>query len=248
MARSPTVLCVVVALASSAASRAHAETCPGPADAPLLSSIDSEARLDFLAHAFDREVHDIDAWSWTWGSIYTAGAIAQGVALSVTSDRGARTDLTVGVISTSVGAASLLGLPLKLTLPLRAARRDWGGPDRCALLANAERTLASVASDQALANGILAHVGNVAVNAGIALILGLGYGRWQSAAISGGAGVAIGEANAFSQPHHLRDVQARYRAGQLGGLTAEAAGQGTAWWIVPVISRQHAGVALVLAW
>jgi len=222
---------------------ARADACPAPADAPAVAQLGSAERLEFLARAFDREIHDVDVWSWTWGSVYTAGTIAQAAALPLTHDRGARTDLTVGVISTAVGAVSLYGLPLQLTLPLRASRRRWDDTDRCAVLARAERTLVSVESDQALANGLLAHLGNVAVNAGIALILGLGYGRWTSAALSGGVGVAVGEANAFTQPHHLRGVLARYRSGQL----AEPAG-GLAWSLRPVVAGGMSGALLTVAW
>ena len=138
---------------------------------------------------------------------------------------------------------SLYGLPLKLTLPLRASRRHWDDPDRCAVLARAERTLVGVEDNQRVANGILAHAGNLLVNAGIALILGLGYGRWTSAAISAGVGVAVGEANAFTQPHHLRDVLVRYRTGQLSPIHASVA-----WSVVGVLTHDMHGFALTASW
>jgi hypothetical protein len=241
--RSPGVLATAAVAVSLAARDAHADSCPAPEEAPAVASVASEERLDYLARAFDREVHDIDAWSWTWGSVYSSGTIALGVALSETRDRGIRTDLTVGVISAAVGAVSLYGLPLKLTLPLRASRRSWDDPDRCAVLARAERTLVSVERDQRLANGILAHVGNLVANAGIALVLGLGYGRWTSAAISAGVGVGVGETNAFTQPHHLREVLARYRSGQLGAVHA-----GVAWSVAGVFTREMTGVAFTASW
>jgi len=238
-----TVFAVVVLSSGLVSARARAEVCPAPADAPSVEQVDAGERLDYLARAFDREIETIDIWSWTWGSVYTAGTIAEGVGLSLSRDPGARTDLTVGVIATAVGAVSLYALPLKLTLPLRASRRHWDDSDRCAILAQAERTLIRVEKDQAVANGPLAHIGNVVVNAGLVLILGLGYGRWTSAAISGGVGVAVGEANAFTQPHHLRDVLARYRAGQLG--TREPA---VAWSVSPVVERRMSGAMLTVSW
>ena len=237
------LICTGLGLASPSA---RADACPAPEGAPAVARIDSQARKEFLAHAFEREVEDIDAWSWTWGSVYSAGAITQGVALTQTVNPGNRTDLTVGVISTAFGASSLTLLPLQLTVPLRSARRHINDPDTCASLARAERTLVSVEKDQALANGILAHIGNVAVNAGIALILGLGYDRWKSAAISGGVGVAIGEANAFTQPHHLREVLERYRSGHLD--VPPLPESSIAWSIVPVATPQMSGAAIVGAW
>ena len=217
---------LVFALALGASLTAHnarAEVCLAPEGAPALAQVDVDERLDYLARAFDREIRDVDAWSWTWGSVYTAGTVALGVALSQTHDHETRVDLTVGVISAGFGAVSLYALPLKLTVPLRIARAHWDAPDRCATLARAERTLVNVEKDQSLATGILAHLGNVAVNAAIALILGVGYGQWTSAALSGGIGVAIGEANVFTQPHHLREVLTRYRSGHLDAPEAKVA-------------------------
>ena len=242
--RSPLRFVSIAALGVSlGASPARADVCPTPEAGAAAGAIDSQERLDFLARAFDREVRDLDAWSWTWGSVYAAGAIAEGALLPITHDRGSRVDLTVGLISTAFGALSLYVLPLKLTLPLRAARRRWHEPDPCAVLANAEATLVRVEKNQALANGALAHIGNVAVNAAIALILGLGYGRWTSAAISGGAGVAIGEANAFTQPHHLREVLERYRSGRLDRTSPPLA-----WTVVPLAGPAMAGAALHRSW
>jgi hypothetical protein len=237
------VLAAFALAASLAAEDGRAEVCPAPEDAPAVAQVDVAERLDYLARAFDHEINDVDAWSWTWGSVYAAGTIALGVTLSLTHNRGTRIDLTVGVISAGFGAVSLYLLPLKLTLPLRVSRAHWDASDRCTALARAERTLVDVEKDQALATGIFAHLGNVAVNAAIALILGLGYGQWTSAAVSGGIGVAIGEANVLTQPHHLHDVLARYRSGQFDAPEAKAA-----WSVVPILTHQMSGAALTVSW
>jgi len=234
--------------ASILALEARADTCPAPPDVPdvdRIAAIDAGRRLDYHAQAFDREVRDVDIWSWTWGSVYAGAVAVEGVALGLTTNYPKRIPLEVGIASTAFGAASLYGLPLKLTLPLRSARAHWGDPDRCAVLARAERTLVSVEKDQALATGILGHIGNVLVNVGIGLILGLGYDQWESAGISFGVGVAIGEANAFTQPHHLRDVLARYRSGQ---LDAPAPAPSVTWSILPIRTREMSGAALTVVW
>jgi hypothetical protein len=228
---------------SLVAQNARAEDCPASEDGPAVAQGELDERLDFLARAFDREIRDVDAWSWTWGSVYTAGTVALGVAAALTHNRETRIDLSVGAISAGFGAVSLYVLPLKLTLPLRASRTHWDAPDRCATLARAERTLVSVEKDQALATGVLAHLGNVAVNAAIALILGVGYGQWSSAALSGGIGVTIGETNVFTQPHHLREVLARYRSGQFDRPETKVA-----WSIAPVLAHQMSGATLTVSW
>ena len=86
---------------------------------------------------------------------------------------------------------------------------------------------------------------NIAVNTAAILILGLGYGHGQQAAFSGGIGIAVGEANAFSQPHNLKDVLARYNSGLLDG---PAPASKVGWTIVPMASQQMAGAGVALTW
>jgi hypothetical protein len=236
------------ATAGLGSTQAGAAVCPAPEAAPAVASIDSEVRLEYLTRAFDREVRDIDTWSWTWGGIYTAATIAQGTALGLTTNHATKIDLTVGTIAAGFGALSLTLLPLKLTLPMRsasdAATQKPLGEDPCLVLADAERTLVRVEKDQAFSTGIVGHIGNVAVNLGIALILGIGYGHWVSAALSGGIGLAVGETNAFTQPHHLAEVLENYRSGRLDPTTPQL----SSWSVVPVVSPSMSGAMLVFAW
>jgi hypothetical protein len=242
---------VAAALGSTtglASTDAGASVCPAPEEAPAVATIEPERRLAYLTQAFDREVRDIDTWSWTWGAIYTAGTIAQGTALALTTNHATQIDLAVGTIAAGFGALSLTLLPLKLTLPMRsasdAAKRKGPGEDPCPALANAEQTLVSVAKDQAFATGIVGHIGNFAVNLGIALVLGLGYGHWVTAAVSGGVGFAVGETNVFTQPHHLAEVLERYRSGRLDPATPKL----SSFSVVPVVSPSMSGAALVFVW
>jgi hypothetical protein len=224
--------------AATATGRAWAEDCPTRPDAVALTDAEVELRLAFLADTFDREVRNVDAWSWTWGSVYAAGAAAQATVAGVTKDTGVREGLTVGAISTGIGSVSLYVLPLTLTLPLRSAERRWDDPDRCTLLELAERALADGAKHEALSNGIVPHIGNVVANAAVALVLGLGFHLWTSAAISAGSGLAVGEANVFTQPHGLGRAEQRYRTGDL----SRSRGGGT--WSVIVLRVEGGGAGL----
>lgn len=223
-----------------AARPCRAASCPAPADAPGLADVDAEARLAFLARSFDREVRDLDLWSWTWGSIYVGAAVAQGVAISLVSDAGLHKDLAVGAVSAAIGSVSLFGLPLTITLPLRTARRHWRDAPPCRLLAQAEDTLIHAEKQQRLSAGWVPHVGNVAFNAGLVAVLGWGFGRWKSAAISASIGTAVGEVNVFTQPHHLADVLEHYRAGKLDDGARSSIG----WSIAPLFARDAGGLML----
>jgi hypothetical protein len=202
---------------------ARATSCPAPEGAPALAAVSAEARLRFLSDAFDREIRDIDLWSWSWGTTYVAAGGAQAIATAFVSDHGARIDLSVGAVSAAIGALSLYGLPLEITLPLRASRRTFGDPDLCRVLSGAEGTLVEATAAQRLSSGWVPHAGNVAFNAALALVLGFGFKRWESAALSAGIGTVVGEANVLTEPHHLSGVLERYRAGRLDGESATAA-------------------------
>ncbi len=227
-------------------SQARADVCPAPADAPLVASIDAQERLDYLARAFDEEVYDTNLWSWTLGSAYTVGAVTQAAMIPVFPGHSTNVDLSVGAVSMGAGALLLWGLPLQITLPLRASRRHWNEGDRCAALARAEQTLRSVQKDQAQATGITPHIISIAANIGIALILGVGYDHWKTGLISGIIGIGLGEGNALTQPSNLGDVLARYRSGQLD-RTAVAPPK-LAWGIAPSVGPQMGGATFALSW
>lgn len=55
----------------------------------------------------------------------------------------------------------------------------------------------------------------MAFNAGIGLVLGLGYGHWVSAIVNFLAGVLIGEGTILTSPTRLADTWDRYLIGDM---------------------------------
>ena len=192
---------------------------------------DVEERLEVLRTTFDDQIKGLEIWSYSWGSIYTAAAITQTVVtFTLRPDDPARTDLIVGAVSAGVGSLTFWVAPLRFTLPLKKVRKGWDDPDRCGLLARAEATRAKVEAEQALGKSWIAHAGNVLVNVGLSLLLGLGYGHWQAALISGVVGTGIGELNLFTQPAKLGP-----------------AGEGARLRLVPLVTRDVTGAGLFVA-
>jgi hypothetical protein len=226
------------------AGRGNAAPCPvDDVHTIVIADDDVEMRLSFLARVFDREVKTTDTWSWSWGSGYVALAGAQAGVAPAVKDRDTRAGLVIGSAASGFGALVLFGLPLQITLPLRAVRRRWAEPDRCLLLRMAEETLAREVRIQKLAKGPLTHIGNVAVNVGIALLMGLGFGQWRSAAISFGVGVAAGEGNAFTQPRHLERAEQDYRTGNFAAPPPHDA----TFQVGPIPVQGGAGIGATLA-
>jgi hypothetical protein len=79
------------------------------------------------------------------------------------------------------------------------------------------------------------HVGNVAFNAGIAVVFGA-FGHWGAGAVSGAAGAAVGEVLIYTHPIDSIDDLARYRRGDLS--------ERASWQLVPTRS----GVAFAYRW
>jgi hypothetical protein len=225
---------------------ASAEECPAPADAPAVASIDAQQRLDYLRRALDDELQATDTWSWTLGTLFGGIAVAQAGAIAAfPNDRDTRIDLSVGSVGLAVDALSLYVLPLQLTVPLRSMQHHWNDPNRCEVIARAERTLVSVQKDQAFATGITPHIVNILANAGIAIGLTAGFGHYKTGPITGLIGAGIGEGNAFTQPSNLKGVLAHYRAGELDGATPPTT---VGWGVAPVVGPQMTGASFALTW
>ncbi len=217
-ARVRSLLCLVVTAALLLeAPAARAADCPAFAgsEAAALDQLDAERRLNYLAVAFDQEVQGLHTWSFAWGSLYAVVGAAQLGVLGWTKDPGTKIDLSIGTASAGFGAVTLFLLPMRLMQPMANARAQWNNPDRCALLAEAERAMVQVARDEAFGKSWLAQSGNVLVNLGLVLISGLGFHRWKEGLISGGIGLVVGETNLWTQPAHMGAKMRAYREGKL---------------------------------
>jgi hypothetical protein len=88
-------------------------------------------------------------------------------------------------------------------------------PDVCPLLADAEARLIRDAKNQADGQRWWLHVGNVALNFGVGLFLGLGFHHWGAGAWNAVGGSLIGEAIILTQPTASIDDLETYRRGTL---------------------------------
>jgi hypothetical protein len=80
------------------------------------------------------------------------------------------------------------------------------------------------------------HVGNILLNGGAGLILGLAFHHWTTAFVNSMAGVAIGEALVLTRPMGAVDSLTRYRMGELGAVGKPPA---LAWGLGVQLDREH---------
>lgn len=211
-----------------------------------LEAADARLRLRFLDEGLAREAYRARFWAWSWAGIYSALTAGNGILALTASSTDDKIDDAVGAAASFVGLAVLIVLPLKIMRDqrwlARRLRRAPAGEDPCAPLADAERLLLRDADSEAFGSGPLVHAGNFAFNIGIALLLGVGFGHWKQAAITGLVGIAIGEIQAFTQPTGAVRLLRDYRAGRW----SQGAPPPPAWMVVPTAGRDHAGLAFAL--
>jgi hypothetical protein len=220
------LLGVLLALATSSLARA-ADRCPaGAGGGTALAEIDPELRLRFIDERLARTGRNARIWTWGWGIGIGVATIGNLIPLAfVAPDQ--RIDWYVGAATTVVGVVPLLIAPLDVIADARALRARIAarapGDDVCVLLADAEAKLVRDAQNQADGQRWWLHVGNVVLNTGVGLFLGIGYHHWGAGAFNAIFGSAIGEAIILTQPTSSIDDLRAYRAGTLGPPSRDVA-------------------------
>jgi hypothetical protein len=209
----------------------HAARCPAPAGAAAgLADLDAGARLAWIDAHLTHTAHTAKVWTWGWGAGIATATVANLVPLLFV-DRESRIDWYVGAATTAVGIVPLLIAPLDViedarALHARVAAMPSTGEDVCVVLADAEVRLARDAQNQADGQRWWLHVGNVVLNTGVGLFLGLGYNHWKAGAFNIVVGSAIGEAIILTQPTGSIGDFAAYHGGRLDGRAGASAGAG----------------------
>jgi hypothetical protein len=208
---------LVVALALAAPAARAAACAPGADVGARVGALDPELRLRFIDAELARSSHRANLWVWGWSLALGVGTIGNLVPVPfVPADE--RIDWYTGAVTTVIGIVPLLVLPPEVIADARqlhARLGARGAADVCALLADAETRLVRDAENQADGRRWWVHVGNIILNAGVGLFLGLGYHHWAAGALNAASGAAIGEVIIFTQPTDTLDSLRRYRAGAL---------------------------------
>ena len=208
---------LVVALVS----RAHATVrCPvGAGGSAALAGIAPELRLHFIDEHLARTAHRAQIWTWGWGVWIGVATIGNLVPLLFVEPED-RIDWYVGAGTTIVGVVPLLIAPLAVVGDARELRARLDArtttDDVCALLADAEARLVRDAKNQSDGQRWWLHVGNVLLNTGVGLFLGIGYHHWVAGAFNAVLGSVIGEAIILTQPTSTIGDLETYRAGAFG--------------------------------
>jgi hypothetical protein len=166
----------------------------------------------------ERSARAARRWTWAWASTNAAATVAQ-IAVATVVPKGRRTELWIGAAGSGVGAAAVVLVPLRVIRDRRALekriRNRRPGSDPCPVLAEAERFLIRDARSEGFGTGPVAHAGNVLLNLGIGIATAVTTHRHREAALTGVAGIVVGEIQINTQPRRSVRLLERYRTGHL---------------------------------
>ena len=153
---------------------------------------------DTIRGALEREARRAHRWDVAWGITFGAAAIgytamaASDWEFGATLDRAQRDDLWLGAIKSGIASLSHVVLPLRIEQP---------GPNdaTCADDAAAIHAL-EVSARHERTTFWLSNAGNVALNGGAALYLGIHDHDWTQALISAGIGVSVAIVHTWTLP------------------------------------------------
>lgn len=211
---------LLAALTIELAPRAAVAEPPPPSDAEIAR------RIAFIQERLDRAAPAANRWWCGWYTGWLGLTAVQSVVAVATTDPGLRADSAVGAVGSSLGVIPLGLFPFPATFvaaDLRALPASTPS-ERRKKLARAEGFLRASAEAEAFGRSWISHALSGTVSVALGLVLGLAYRRPLTGALNAVAGVALSEAQIFTQPTAAIDDWSEYRA--RGGEAASATGLG----------------------
>jgi hypothetical protein len=189
------------------------------------ATVDPERRLSFIDQRLAEGVAAARLHTFGWAALQSL-SLAGNAALLFVVDEEARPDRAVAAATSAAGViATFVNYPAILRDQPRVAELASPSHPRstlCFRLALAERILVADAEHEARTRSWLRHALNLGFNAAMGLVLGLGFGRWTSAAIGSGGSAVVGEIILFTRSTAATDALEAYRSGGVqahGGAT-----------------------------
>jgi len=151
---------------------------------------------DTIRGVLEREAHRAHRWDVAWGLTFGAAAIgytamaASDWEFGATLTHAQRDDLWLGAIKSGIASLSHVILPLRIEQP---------AGDSCTDDAAAIHAL-EVSARHERTTFWLSNAGNVALNGGAALYLGIHDHDWTQALISAGIGVSVAIVHTWTMP------------------------------------------------
>jgi hypothetical protein len=219
----------------------HAQTIEVPPQLEGLSDAETSERLSFLQERLDAGQLTARTWQHGWTGIFGIGAVASAAQAIAADDWDGRVYNIVGAVKSAGATAQMVLDPLPARLggePMRAVP-DGTRQGRLQRLAVGERLLVANAARADSRYSWRRHLEGVTTNLiGSAVIYA--FGDSKDALVSALSGIAVGEAQIWSQPWRATGDLNDYRA----AFPTTMASRGIEWQLRPTLN----GAELAFRW
>lgn len=223
---------------------ARAAPCPIADDlgetAPALAQAQPQQRLAFVRGRIEAAAKPSRQWALGWGIGLGLLTVAQ-LAIAPLVEPEEAPDYWMGALASGIGAASRAIFIPHVLLERRRMRKRGHHGDLCAQLAEAEHVMVHAAKWERRGKALWQHVLSIAVNAGVGVALGVGFGRQVPGARIGTIGATVGEIMILTQPTPMMKSMAQYRSGVIAPVPA---GARATWGLRPLTLWGGGGVAI----
>jgi hypothetical protein len=218
------------------AARAEVEAPPeaAPSKPPPARPTDTaalEARLAFLEERICAQRAHAEIWWTGWLGFYSFGAFAQAIRTTLVEDNAVEADLWVSVGKSVIGVVRYAADPYVGIEPFEPEPTRDPAKLR-AQVAEGERVLVNNAEATVPFGPWYGHLANLALNAGGAVIVGVGYDDWTQGLVSAAIGFGVGEISLLTGPWEADSDLEEYEA--LYGPTPRRESRGPSLTVQPM--------------
>jgi len=187
------------------------------------SQADEQQRIDFIQQQFEQNREHSQTWQWGWFGFLGTAATVQGIAANTVDDDKLQYDMSVGAVTSFLGAADMLMNPMKshnYSDELQQMESQTRA-QTTAKLQQAEAWLAKAAAREAYEQSWTNHLLAGLVNGLAGLAVAYDDKRPIDGWLTFATGVAVSEFKVYTTPQAMMAAQHAYQSGNYALKTAK---------------------------
>jgi hypothetical protein len=187
------------------------------------SYADEQQKIDFIEQQFEQTKEHSQTWQWGWFGFLGTAAAVQGIAANTVDDDKLQYDMSVGAVTSFLGAADMLINPMKShNYSDQLQVMESSNPaQKSAKLQQAEAWLAKAAAREAYEQSWTNHLLAGLVNGLAGLAVAYDDKRPIDGWLTFATGVAVSEFKVYTAPQTMMAAQQAYQSGNYQLQTAK---------------------------
>ncbi|MEH6447570.1 MAG: hypothetical protein V7765_02820 [Oleispira sp.] len=187
------------------------------------SQADEQQRIDFIQQQFEQNREHSQTWQWGWLGFLGTAATVQGIAANTVDDDKLQYDMSVGAVTSFLGAADMLMNPMRshnYSDQLQQMESN-SSAQTSAKLQQAEAWLAKAAAREAYEQSWTNHLLAGLVNGLAGLAVAYDDKRPIDGWLTFATGMAVSEFKVYTTPQAMMAAQQTYQSGNYSLQTAK---------------------------